>query len=271
VKITSCVLVFCATVHRPAIGQEAEGGRRPVRNNRPPTFLVPPGLEQDPPAERTGRGRRAETSAENNLSDQPTESIALTLWILTVTDTPAAPGDELTAKLVEKVGQLTPVVGSTNDVRELMGQLKVAGLLRDLREFRVVTLNGQQASAQRGRNQPRIVATSVDPRAGKTNQIVMEPVGTLVEMRPLIDAEGKIQVSVKIGESQVEKSEEVLIAEPANGSPLFADVVSTRQFNTATSLKSNTAVLLQSIAVKGSDDDAETQTELIILGAAMIE
>jgi hypothetical protein len=270
VKIASCVLVLCATVHRPALAQESESGRRPSRTSRPPTFLVPPGLEQDQPAEGfRGRSRR-EVSSENNLSDEPTESVALRLWILTVSDTPKAPEDELSGRLVERVGNLPPVVGSVNDVRELVGQLKVAGLLRTAREFRVVTLNGQSITAQRGRNQPRVVATSVDPRAGRMNQIAMEPLGTQVELRPWIDAERNIQVSVKIGASDVEKSSNVVIAEPANGSPTFADVVTTWQFNTATSLKNNTAVLLQSIAVSASDDDAETETELIILGAAVV-
>ncbi len=92
----------------------------------------------------------------------------------------------------------------------------------------------------------------------------------MVELRPKIDSERNIQVSVKIGESDIEKSTDVLMAEPPEGSPTFADVVTTRQFNTATSLTNDTAVLLQSIAVSGSDDDADTETELIILGAAVV-
>ena len=135
----------------------------------------------------------------------------------------------------------------------------------------MLTLNGQPVTAQNGRNQPRIVAASSDPRAGRTNSLVMEPIGTMVELRPRIDDVRNIQVSVKIGESTIEKSTDVVMAEPVGGSPMFADVVNTRQFNTATSLKNKTAVLLQSIAVSGSDDDAGTETVLIILGAAIVD
>jgi hypothetical protein len=90
--------------------------------------------------------------------------------------------------------------------------------------------------------------------------------GTLVEIRPRIDAERDIQVSVKIGQSDMEKSTEVMLAEPADGSPTFADVITTRQFNTATSLKNNSAVLLQSVSSSDSDDEASSETELIIPG-----
>ena len=103
------------------------------------------------------------------------------------------------------------------------------------------------------------------------NQLASESVGTMVELRPKIDSERNIQVGIKISESDIEKSTDVLMAEPVGGSPMFADVVNTRQFNTATSLKNNTAVLLQSIAVSGFADDDDADTELIILGAAIVE
>jgi hypothetical protein len=272
VKIASCAMVLCAAIRTPAIAQESQEGRRPSRTSRPPTFLVPPGAEQDPSARRRLLSDPSSAAGtQETLSDEPTESIALTVWILRITDSTDPQADELNENLAERVGNLSQIVGSVSDVRKLVGQLKVAGMLRNAREFRLVTLNGKAVTAQRGRNQPRIVATAVDPRAGRTHSLVMEPIGTMVEMRPMIDSERNIQVSVKISESDIEKSTDVLMAEPPEGSPTFADVVNTRQFNTATSLKNKTAVLLQSIAVSGTDDDADTETELIILGAAIVE
>jgi hypothetical protein len=204
------------------------------------------------------------------LSDEPTESIALTLWILTAADSSQPATDELSSNLAERVGNLPSVVGSVSEVRELVDQMKVAGLLRNAREYRLVTLDGQAVTAQRGRNQPRIVASSVDQRAGRVNSIQMEPVGTMIEVRPRIDSKRNIQASVKIGESALEKSTEVLLSQPPDGSPEFADVVTTRQFNTAATLKNTTAVLLQSVASDDSQDNAGSETELIILGVSIV-
>ena len=74
--------------------------------------------------------RGGEASAPDNLSGEPTESVALTVWILTIADSANPPADELSSKLAERAGNLSQVVGSIGDVRELVGQLKVAGLLR---------------------------------------------------------------------------------------------------------------------------------------------
>jgi hypothetical protein len=216
-----------------------------------------------------GIGGRGDTAADE-LSGEPTESVAFTLWILTVGDSSQPPADELSTNLAERIGNLPSVVGSVGDARELVDQMKVAGLLRNVRTYRLVTLNGQAVTAQRGRNQPRIVATAVDPRAGRMNSIQMEPVGTMIELRPRIDSERNIQISVKIGESAVEKSTDVLLAQPPDGSPEFADVVTTRQFDAAATLKNNTAVLLQSAASDDAQDDAGAETELIILGASIV-
>jgi hypothetical protein len=214
-------------------------------------------------------GGRGETTADE-LSGEPLEAVALTLWILTVGDSAQPPADELSSNLAERIGRLPSVIGSIGDVQELVDQTKVAGLLRNVRRYRLVTLNGQAVTAQRGRNQPRIVATATDPRAGRMNSIQMEPVGTMIELRPRIDSERNIQISVKIGESALEKSTDVLLAQPPDGSPQFADVVTTRQFNTTATLKSNTAVLLQSAALDGSQDSTGPETELIILGGSIV-
>src|SRR5687768_6199957 len=107
VKIASCVLVLCAAVHRPAIAQETQEGRRPSRTNRPPTFLVPPGAEQDPSTRRRLLSDQPSVAGTpETLSDDPMESIALTIWILRVTDSADPQADELSANLAERVGNL---------------------------------------------------------------------------------------------------------------------------------------------------------------------
>jgi hypothetical protein len=258
-------MVLIAAVRTPVVAQESPEGRR--GRTRQPTFADTPA----PPQIRQSRGdfNSSQITSEHTLTGEPTESIVFTLWIVKVGDSAQPPADELSAKLAERVAALPPVVGSVKEVQELIGQLKVAGLARSVREFRLVAHNGQMAAVQTGKNQPRVVASAVSPD-GRMNSIQYEPLGTLVEIRPRIDAERNIQVSVKIGQSDLEKSTEVMLAEPADGSPTFADVITTRQFNTATSLKNNSAVLLQSVSSSDSDGEASAETELIILGAEVV-
>jgi type II secretory pathway component GspD/PulD (secretin) len=149
--------------------------------------------------------------------------------------------------------------------------MRVAGLLGSEREVRMVTLDGQPVTAQIGRNQPRIVATASDPRAGRVNSLKMEQIGVMIKAVPQIDSEEQIQVSLEVSESGLEKSTDVVMTMPAEGNPLFADVVTTRQFNTTARVKSGSAVLVQHDAAHDSDDPSRDMTELIILGAAVVE
>jgi hypothetical protein len=235
------------------LAQESRDGREPTRSDR-------------------FRGRVvAEPAADEALSDEPKETIALTLWVVTVTDPVNPPADDLTVNLADQIDNLPTVVGSIKDARELVGRMKVAGMLRRAREYSVISLDGQLATAQNGRNQPRVIASTIDPRAGRTNAIQIEPLGTLVELRAQVDSKRNIQVSIKFNESESNKSADVLLAEPANGSPQYADVVSTRQFNTTASLTNDSAVVLQRIATYGTQETASGgQTELIILGASVL-
>ena len=217
-----------------------------------------------------GGGRDVEEQAEENqLSDEPKVMIALSLWILTLSEPDEPAGDEPSTNVAERAANLPPIVGSVSRVRELLGRMRVAGLLRSERELRMVTLDGQSVTAQIGRNQSRIVAMATDPRGGRTNSIQIEPTGLKIDARPQLDSEGNIQVSVEIVESNLEKSTDVLIAAPADRSPVFADVVTTRQFSTTARLKSGDAVLLQSDA--SVDDPSGDKTALIILGAAVVD
>jgi hypothetical protein len=265
VRLGSFAMVLMAAFRNPVVAQEAPEGSR--GRTRQPTYAEIPAPTQL--RQSQGGFNNTQTPVENTLSDEPTESIAFTLWIVKVGDSAQPPADELSAKLAERVAALPPVVGSVKEVQELIGQIKVAGLVRSVREFRLVAHNGQLATVQTGTNQPRVVASAVSPD-GRMNSIQYEPLGTLVEIRPRIDAERNIQVSVKIGQSNLEKSTEVMLAEPADGSPTFADVITTRQFNTATSLKNNSAVLLQSVSSSDADGEAGAETELIILGAEVV-
>jgi hypothetical protein len=71
--------------------------------------------------------------------------------------------------------------------------------------------------------------------------------------------------------SDLEKSNDVTLSEPAEGLPQLADFVVTHQFKTTARLKSGTAVIVHSDSMSGSVDKAhDGQVELIILGGAVL-
>jgi type II secretory pathway component GspD/PulD (secretin) len=149
--------------------------------------------------------------------------------------------------------------------------MRAAGVLRSERSLRMVTLDGQPVTAQIGRNQPRVVGVSNDSRRGQTSSLVMEPIGIKIRALPQIDSDDHIQVSMDIGESNVEKSTDVTLSITAEGGPQFADVVTTRQFNTTARTKSGSAVLLKRDASFDSEAAPGAKTELIILGAEVVD
>jgi hypothetical protein len=99
----------------------------------------------------------------------------------------------------------------------------------------------------------------------------MEPIGIKIRALPQIDSDDQIQVSLEIGESNLEKSTSVTLSITAEGGPQFADVVTTRQFNSTARTKSGSAVLLQHDASVDAEDATRNTTELIILGAAVVD
>ncbi|HEY3395902.1 MAG TPA: hypothetical protein VGK58_24580, partial [Lacipirellulaceae bacterium] len=106
----------------------------------------------------------------------------------------------------------------------------------------------------------------------QTNSITYEPTGTLVKLRPHIDTEGYIQVSLHYGASHMEKSSDTRIMIPAAGDAIFADVILTSQINTTARLKSGTAVVVHNQAFTDMESGkADGQIRLVLLGAQVLE
>ena len=150
-----------------------------------------------------GGGNADANETENRPSERPKAMIALSIWILKLSESHEEADPELTAKLAEHAENLSALIGSVSEVRELVGRMRVAGLLRSERELRMVTLVGQPVTSHIGRNQPRIIGVSSDPRRGQTHSLVMEPIGIKIKALPQIDSDDQIQVSLEIGESNL--------------------------------------------------------------------
>jgi hypothetical protein len=207
------------------------------------------------------------TSELAEPSGETRQAIALTLWTLTITDAEGPEADELEGALRDKAKSLSGNVGSVGDVRELVGKLKVAGLLKKYREIRLMTVDGQVAAAQAGADQPSIVGTNFSDR-GNTNVLQMRAVGTIVRAIPRRDTEGNIQVGLDYSCSSVTKSDRVNIAEMADSKPLAADVVTNTQVSTLVSIAPGEAVVVSGDATVDATGD---ETQLIILAAEIVE
>jgi hypothetical protein len=169
------------------------------------------------PAQETEQPRRVEQpAAQGVLSEEPQDVIVFTLWVLSIGNAPEPETDELSATLASRVDNLPARFSSIKDVRDLVGQLSVAGMLRKAREFRFTTLNGQPVHVQSGNNQPRIIATNISQRPVRrsigrtgrgnpdqpgqqnadeqaedsaivTNSVQYEQIGTVIRLVPRID------------------------------------------------------------------------------------
>jgi hypothetical protein len=192
------------------------------------------------------------------------------VWVLTLSDIARPEADELTGELRDKANSLPAVVGTQDEVRTLIGRLNAAGLLRKSREIRLLTLDGQTARAQSGADEPSLVATNVSD-VGQTNSIQYRSVGTIAELTPRIDTQSAIQVNLVYSSSHLVKSADVAVMRPKEGPQLLADRIVTQQINTLARLKSGTAALVWSDAMRQvSDEGAEGETKLMILAAAVI-
>jgi Bacterial type II and III secretion system protein len=231
-----------------------------------------------------GAGSSISESATNVApTDEPKEAISLSVWILTLAESATEEStalaaneqsgdltEELSDKLHDKANNLPAVVGTREDVRALIGRLKVAGLLQKSREVRIQTLNGQTAVAQMGTDQPSITATQINDR-GTTNNIMMRSVGTIVSVTPRIDTEGAIQVGFEYNSTRLEQSTDIALAEFEGHKPMMASFTVNQQSTTVVRLKSGSAVLVWSDATRESDgSETGGETQMIILAAEVV-
>ncbi len=252
---------------------------------------------------RRGRDRGVVAAAQRAAAavlDEPKDSVSITIWALTVVDAAEPPADELTADFADRVNNLPDEFSSAGEVRELVGRLKVAGMLRRAREFRLTTLEGQPAEVHVGANTPRVVATKIDPQPDRmrrrnrnqqeaepvaaaseqidsaqsdaivTNAIAMEELGTIVQVVPNIDSSGGLQVKLDYNSSDIENAPDVVLMEVPGRKPVAASRIVTQRVETVARLKSGTAVLVQADSWHRMIDDApKSETRLLILAASV--
>ena len=213
------------------------------------------------------------------------------------------PADEVNVDFADRLRNLPDRFESIDQVRELAGQLRVAGMLRKVREIRLTTLDDQPALSQSGRNQPRNVATNSSPhprpRAARsprpdpaspdagppaptsepsnesdsiiTNSITYEQLGTVIELLPRIDSTGSVHVQFSYNSSDAEKAPEVTLSEVPGRKPLIADKVVTHQIHSTVRLSAGMAVIVQRDSTQTFEGNSPTSTTQLVILAASVE
>jgi Flp pilus assembly secretin CpaC len=239
-------------------------GNPQVQPDRQHIQLQREALAADAKARRSG-------TADSPLTDSPQSQLALTLWELTVSDTPKQPEADSKSNLAWQLQNLPTEFGSLNEVRDFISRLKDAGRLQSWREVRLVAFDGQATHLKVGADRPQIAGTN-HTSMGRTNSIVYRSVGTLIEVRPRIDTEKYIQVQLDYEASDLAKAEDVPLTESNDGNSKFANSIVTRQLKTAARLKDGGAAIVQTDSTSGSADKSVAgQTVLIILGGSIAQ
>jgi hypothetical protein len=269
---SAVVIIALAASASLLLAQESTDPERATAVQRqPPTryqgTISREGRQLGAPARTFGQSAGPEAPSED-----PTSAIGITLWCLTIGEPAEPPTDEFNVNVQDRIDDLPSTFKSADEVREFVGRLKVAGMLRTAREIHLTTIDGQQASTQSNRNQPRIVATQIiqgAERAPVMNSVQMEQVGTILQTTPRIDSEGALKVNLDYSSSELEEDPTVVIAEIPGREPVMAQRVKTQQVKTLVRLRSGTAVLVQ------QDQDTAAGntplTRMTILAASILE
>jgi hypothetical protein len=304
VYIVLLTLTGVAGYQVASVGQEVEGeGRRGTLHLQPSgtlTFVDPQTGQRAETPQFAPQNQLAIQFQDTTTTSEPRDMVAFTVWDVTIVDSSAPEADELVGKLIDKATNLPTVVGTADEVRDLITRLKAASLVRKSREFRLLTTDGQTASTQSGSDRPSIIATQVSPlgagRSGRSrpsvelqaptptpmpnepptpeqmvsNSIQMRSVGTQVQLTPRIDSAGGIMVQFNYSSSDLERSPSVTLSEIPGRKPVMADITTTCQIQSTLRLKSGTAVVVQSDTMRSVDGETPSgRTQLVILAASV--
>jgi hypothetical protein len=220
-------------------------------------------------ASDAGNANRS-SAAEVRASDSPKQIVALSVWVVTLSDVNVALDKDAKAQSGEDASSVPMEFRTWKEVRDLIARFKAAKRVRASRELRMMTVDGQSARLQCGIDHPQVTSTSVSNR-GRQNALMYRQIGTVVDARPVVDTENRIQVQLDYNMSDSAKSNDVAVTEDADGKTQFADVMITRQVKTTVRLKNDTASLVQFDETSGTANrSGEAQIELIILGVSLL-
>jgi hypothetical protein len=243
--------------------------KRLVRDLNLCTLTILVGLAMGASAMAQPREERAAIRSDAEVVDPAVtvQSVVVTIWMLELTEATGPEADELEAALREKANDLPLVIGRKEEVRDLIARLKVAGMLHKSRVVRLLTTDGELASAQTGADQPTIVQSNTN-ELGLSNTIQFRHVGMEINARPVIETGGTVQLKFQYNASRIDTPEEIVITEPQGKKPIYATQIVSRGFESVLRVKNGIAVAVSTDSLQATSAiENASKTELLLIAA----
>jgi type II secretory pathway component GspD/PulD (secretin) len=205
------------------------------------------------------------TATDSVPPEASTEQISLELWLVTLENASDGKNDDELDPLLARLGYLSTSLGSRDTARALVARLEERKAVRRIKEFRVTTLSGHDASFVTGERTPTITGVTMTD-LGQSNNIIYQQIGTAVSLTPWANADGSIRVRVKAETSDIEESKDVAIVVPKNGKGVFGHEVRTSHIDTMVSVASGETML-----VGKTFDDQKLAVQLVLLSAQIVK
>ncbi len=152
------------------------------------------------------------------------------------------------------VGRQNPTLGygglvlsaANESVNILVRALQDQGRLQVLARPQVMTLDNEEAFVQIGQRVPRVTGSNITPQGGSTSTFVDEPVGLILRIRPRVNQQDVVVMTVDTERSELNFNEAVTIS--ADG--LTSPVIETITAQTTLSARSGQTVVFAGLISK---------------------
>ena len=176
--------------------------------------------------------------------------------------------------LAEKINAVggakkTPIAALTTALDGVLKEKAKTASIETLTGLELVTVSGQTAFVQIGQRKPRIVGASISQR-GRSNQVQMENVGTILEITPQVIPDGSLVVAVNIERSDLApEAEGEVIAKLEDGGEIRSPQIDTLTSKTTVTAASGRAVVVNDLVLNEQSLQKETFVILrpLVMGA----
>ena len=175
----------------------------------------------------------------------------------------ASPAGSLADALAEKINaevgaKKTPISALIAALDAVLKEKAKTTSIETLTGLELVTVAGQTAFVQIGHRKPRIIGTSISQR-GRSNQIQMENVGSIVQITPRVLPDGSLVVAVDIERSDFAPEEEgEVIDKLKDGSEIRSPQIDTLVTKTTVTTANGQAVVVNDLVRDGRSVRKET-------------
>ncbi|MCO6458728.1 MAG: general secretion pathway protein GspD, partial [Pirellulaceae bacterium] len=143
------------------------------------------------------------------------------------------------------------VLSAANEsVNILMRALQDQGRLQVLARPQVMTLDNEEAFVQIGQRVPRITGSSTTPQGGTQSNVVDEPVGLLLRIRPRVNQQDVVVMTVDTERSEVDFNQGVPVSVDQFGNPVISPLIETITAQTTLSARSGQTVVFAGLIAK---------------------